>query len=73
MGARLVVYGDNFGNDVSRVKVTIGGKAANLIGVKNQSLHCFVPSQAFNGDIEVTILDENGEEIAYAEAEEKFV
>ena len=72
MGTRLVVYGDNFGNDVSRVKVTIGGKAANLIGVKNQSLHCFVPSQAFNGDIEVTILDENGEEIAYAEAEEKF-
>lgn len=72
LGTRLVVYGENFGNDVSKVKVTIGGKPSNLIGVKNESLHCFVPGQAFDGDIEITIIDENGEELAYAEAEEKF-
>ena len=72
LGSRLVLYGDNFGNDVSRVKVTIGGQNAKVVGVKNQSLHCYVPSKAYEGDIEVTILDEYGEELAFVEAEEKF-
>lgn len=73
LGSKLVLYGDNFGNNVSRVKVTIGGQTAKVIGVKNQSLHCFVPSKAYDGDIEVSILDEKGEELAYVEAEEKFI
>lgn len=72
LGSRLVLYGNNFGNDVSRVKVTIGGQNAKVIGVKNGSLHCFVPSKAYDGDIEVAILDENGKELAYVEAEKKF-
>lgn len=73
MGSRLVLYGDNFGNDPSRVKVTIGGQTAKVIGIKNQSLYCFVPAKAYDGDIEVALLDENGEELVYGEAEEKFV
>ncbi|MCS3007518.1 IPT/TIG domain-containing protein [Bacteroides thetaiotaomicron] len=69
----MVLYGDNFGNDVSKVKVTIGGQTASVIGIKNHNLYCFVPARAYDGDIEVSILDDRGEEIAYAEAEENFV
>lgn len=72
-GTRMVLYGDNFGNDASKVKVTIGGLQTNVIGIQNQALHFFVPKGAYSGEIEVSILDENNEEIAYATAEEKFV
>lgn len=72
MGTKMVLYGDNFGNDKSKVKVYIGGKLANVIGVKNQSLHCFVPEKAFDGDISVSVQNEAGEDVGYAEAEEKF-
>lgn len=72
LGSQLVLYGDNFGNDASRVRVTIGGQNARIINVKNQSLLCFVPSRAYDGDVEITILDEKGEELTYAEAEKKF-
>ena len=71
-GSRLVVYGDNFGNDASKVRVTIGGKNATIISIKNKSLYCFVPAKAYDGDVEVSIVDNTGEEVAYAEAEERF-
>lgn len=71
-GSNLILEGYNFGNDVSRVKVTVGGKDANVISVKNNCLYCVIPSKAYDGDIQVSILDENGEEIAYAEADSTF-
>lgn len=71
-GSRLMIYGDNFGHDASKVRVTIGGKKATVISVKNQSLYCFVPAKAYDGDIEVSIVDNAGEEMAYAEAGEHF-
>ena len=64
MGSRLVLYGDNFGNNPDRMKVTIGGQIAKVIGVNNNSLYCFVPPKAYDGDIEIALLDENGEGIA---------
>lgn len=73
LATRMVLYGDNFGNDASRVKVTIGGQNAKVVGVKNQSLHCIVPARAYDGDIVVIIVDENGEEIARAVSESNFV
>lgn len=72
-GARLLLYGDNFGNDPAKVNVTIGGKKANVISVTNKNLYCFVPRGADEGDIEVTILGEQGEELAYGGIDEKFV
>ncbi|WP_286334176.1 IPT/TIG domain-containing protein [Bacteroides caecimuris] len=71
-GARLLLYGDNFGDDPAKVKVTIGGKEAKVITVTNENLYCFVPRSADAGNIEVTILDEHGEELAYGEADEIF-
>jgi IPT/TIG domain. len=72
LATRLVLYGDNFGNDISKIKVIIGGQDAKVVGVKNQNLHCIVPARAYDGDIEVIITDENGEEMARTEAESHF-
>ena len=41
-GNNLMVYGNNFGNDVSKISVTVGGKQANVISVKNDALYCVV-------------------------------
>ena len=38
VGQQLVIYGSNFGNDTSKVKVNIGGKAARLVSVKGNCL-----------------------------------
>lgn len=72
LGQELVIYGNNFGNDKVKTKVTIGGVEAQVINVKNTALYCFVPAKAYDGDIEVSILDEEGQEIARGECEEKF-
>lgn len=72
-GNNLVIYGDNFGNDLSRIKVVIGGKTAKVVNVKGNSLYCIVPAGAFEGDIQVYVLDEAGEEeLAHGEAPEIF-
>ena len=71
-GADMVLYGDNFGNDISRVKVTLGGKDAKVIGVNNNSLYCLMPMGAFDGNIQVSILDESGTTVAIAESEKKY-
>ncbi|MDR0429497.1 MAG: IPT/TIG domain-containing protein [Tannerellaceae bacterium] len=73
LATRLILYGENFGNDLSKIKVVIGGQIAKVIGVKNQYLHCIVPARAYDGDIEVSILGDDGESIAQAEASEPFV
>lgn len=72
VGNNLVIYGENFGNDVSKIKVTIGGKTAKVVGVKGNSLYCIIPDQAYQGDIKVSILDGNNEEVAQAAAKEAF-
>lgn len=52
---KLLIYGDNFGTDISKVKVTIGGKNAVVINVENKNIYCFVPSGAFSGEIEIAV------------------
>jgi hypothetical protein len=73
VGNNLILYGDNFGNDPTKLKVIIGGKEANIINVKNQILYCVVPRMAVDGDVEISVYDGEGEEIAYAEAEEGII
>lgn len=72
-GSNLVIYGDNFGNDLSRIRVVIGGKDAKVIGVKSSTLYCIIPTGAVEGDIQVYVLDEEGADLAHAEAKEIFV
>ncbi len=52
---KMVIYGDNFGNDTSLVRVTIGGKKAVVVNVLGNCLYCFVPSGAFSGEIVVNV------------------
>jgi hypothetical protein len=72
VGTRLILYGDNFGSDISKIRVLIGGQIAKVIGVKNQYLHCIVPAKAYNGDIKMVIIDPTGNEIAHAESDFSF-
>ncbi|MEO2070159.1 MAG: IPT/TIG domain-containing protein [Zunongwangia sp.] len=65
-GQRLVIYGKNFGTDPSIVTVLIGGKEAKVINVNGESLYCLVPKQAFDGDIEVRVGEEERQVKAYA-------
>lgn len=68
MGQRLVIYGQNFGNDPKNVAVFIGGKKAIVINTMGESLYCLVPKQAFKGDIEVRVGGEDKPTIGRAEA-----
>jgi len=56
-GQRLVITGNNFGNDPSLVTVTIGGQPAVVISVKNYAIYCLMPSGAYSGEILVTVTD----------------
>lgn len=55
MGQRLVIYGENFGDDPELVTVLIGGKQARVISVKGESIYCLVPREAYSGDIVVQV------------------
>lgn len=54
-GQRLVIMGDNFGNDPSLVNVYVSGKKAVVINVKSNAIYCFMPEGAYTGEIEVRI------------------
>lgn len=66
-GQRLVIYGDNFGDDLEKISVYIGGKEAKVINVLGKSLYCLVPKQAFKGDIEVRVGDDGSQVVGRSE------
>lgn len=68
---KMLIYGSNFGTDVAKVGVTIGGKKATVINVDGEHIYCIVPSGAFSGVIEVTVGE--GDRTVTATAETKFV
>ena len=55
VGQQLVIYGSNFGNDPSLVKVVIGGKPAPVVSVNGDCLYTFIPSKSFTGEIVITV------------------
>lgn len=55
IGQRLVIMGDNFGNDPSMVNVTIGGQKSVIINVKSHAIYCLVPAGAYSGEINVEV------------------
>jgi hypothetical protein len=66
VGQRLVIYGENFGNDPELIHVFIGGKEAKVIGVKGEALYCLVPEKAYSGEIEI-FMGDGQEPLAIAE------
>ena len=72
VGTRLILYGSNFGNDTTKIRVTIGGKKAPVINTLGTSLLCMVPEKAFSGEIQVSVVDDNAEPIATGTCADKF-
>ena len=68
VGQQIVITGENFGNDTSRVKVTIGGKDAVVVSVRSSVLYAYVPGAAYDkvsgqvltGEVEVSVSDGAG-------------
>lgn len=67
---QLLIYGKNFGSDISMVTVTIGGQEATIVSATGQNIYCYVPVKAFSGTIEVTIND--GKNVRQATAKKAF-
>ena len=56
-GQRVLIYGENFGNNPSQLEVYIGGQKSSVVNVKSTYMYCLMPSKAYEGDIQVTIKD----------------
>ena len=69
---RLFIYGENFGSDVSRIHVTIGGQEAKVIGANGTTIHVMVPRRAFEGTIRVWMTDAQGAIVTDYTFEQKF-
>ena len=61
---QLMIYGSNFGDDTSQIKVYINGHRAPLIATTGSSLYVLVPSKSGSGDVKVLVGDPAQEVIA---------
>ncbi|THU30752.1 hypothetical protein FAM09_29575 [Niastella caeni] len=55
VSTQLIIYGSNFGNDTSKIKVYINGHRAPLIGTNGAALYVLIPSKAGSGDVKVMV------------------
>ena len=69
---RLYITGSNFGNDVSKIHVNVGGKEAKVIGSNGKEIYCMVPKRAYDGKVTATIDGENGESAIDFTFEDEF-
>lgn len=44
-GQQMVIYGENFGNDPSIIKVAVGGNEAVVISAAGNAIYCTIPSK----------------------------
>lgn len=66
------IYGENFGTDPSKVRISIGGQAAKTIGCAEKEIYCMVPRRAFDGVVKVTIESSDGKSSTDYEFEKRF-
>lgn len=74
-GQQMVIYGENFGNDPSIIKVAVGGNEAVVISAVGNAIYCTVPSKPatdvapdFNGT-EDEVIPEADADVAPAQEE----
>lgn len=72
MRTRLYIEGSNFGNDPTKIHITIGGEKTKTIGADGKKIYCMVPSKAFDGIINVRVDGPDGKPIAEHTFEEEF-
>ncbi|WP_341841549.1 IPT/TIG domain-containing protein [Chitinophaga caseinilytica] len=51
---QLVITGDNFGNDTAHIRLSVGGKKAVVVGVKNNKIYALVPRK-LSGDVDLQL------------------
>jgi len=73
IGTRMIIYGENFGKDASKVKVTIGGIEAKVVGAEGTSIYCIVPAKAYEGDIKIQISGGRDDIIKEIVVDKKFI
>lgn len=54
--SKFFINGDNFGTDISKIKVSIGGQRAKVVGSNGRQIYCIVPRRAYSGEVKVEIL-----------------
>ncbi|MDR2955463.1 MAG: IPT/TIG domain-containing protein [Prevotella sp.] len=59
----VFIEGSNFGTDVSKIKVTIGGVPAPVIGSSGSKISLMVPRRSNEGDVRVKILGSDNQVI----------
>ena len=69
---RMYIMGSNFGKDLSKIHISIGGQEAMTIGSDGKKLYCMVPKRAYDGNVSVRIDGKNGETVADYTFEEPF-
>ena len=69
---RFYIYGSNLGNDISKIKVSIGGRDLNVIGVSGDKIYCIVPRQTSSGEVKVVVSDDDGKTIVEHVFTDKF-
>lgn len=68
----VFIEGSNFGTDVSKIEVKIGGISAPVIGSSGSKISVMVPRRSNRGDVVVSIKDANDKVLKEHEFEEPF-
>jgi len=69
---RMFIDGSNFGTDLSKIVVTIGGREASVIGSSGTRIYIMVPPRAVDGNVKVSILNTKNEPAVEYEFDETF-
>lgn len=69
---RLHIYGENFGTDLSKIHITIGGQPTTTIGSDGKEIYCMVPPRSFSGEVKISIDGADGETAIEHEFEQRF-
>ncbi|RNC63610.1 IPT/TIG domain-containing protein [Proteiniphilum sp. X52] len=68
----VFIEGSNFGTDVSKIEVIIGGVSAPVIGSSGTKICAMAPRRSNRGDVIVRIMDEGGKVVKEHQFEELF-
>lgn len=68
----VFIEGSNFGTDVSKIEVIIGGVSAPVIGSSGTKICVMAPRRSNRGDVIVRIMDEGGKVVKEHQFEELF-
>ena len=62
---RLYISGENFGTDVSKIRVFIGDRELKVVGANGKQIYCWVPGQTSTGQVRVVIEGGSGKTVEH--------